>query len=313
MIPINPKFGFTAMNPDDENVPTEEEIAKQKEKQVVGDILAVGEFGKISIGDVKAGTLEWHTIAGGDNIFSMYSFIKTIIPLSAIWIFFLMLYMLIPHTKIPFKAAAIGSAITGVILLLFIWAFGIYLRSFATSTMVVYRALAAVPIFLLVVYCLSIIMLFGAEITATLHYKDRYNSNRHPFDDGEDDVKYTFYTSIKYLVLIYGHQSKAKSFLAANDIKSSLEISTLEFDALTEKLVTDKFIVRVEGGFIAPCIMPDAISLFDLYDKISHESYDLPGFADKKGFVIKISEQLKEVNNFSKQTLSKIKFSELLI
>ena len=59
--------------------------------------------------------------------------------------------------------------------------------------------------------------------------------------------------------------------------------------------------------------MPDAISLFDLYDKISHESYDLPGFADKKGFVIKISEQLKEVNNFSKQTLSKIKFSELLI
>ncbi|MBK9501031.1 MAG: YihY/virulence factor BrkB family protein [Leptospiraceae bacterium] len=224
-----------------------------------------------------------------------------------------MLYMLIPHTKIPFKAAAIGSAITGVILLLFIWAFGIYLRSFATSTMVVYRALAAVPIFLLVVYCLSIIMLFGAEITATLHYRDRYNSNRHPFDDGEDDVKYTFYTSIKYLVLLYAHQNKAKSFLAANDIKSSLEISTLEFDALTEKLVRDKFIVRVEGGFIAPCIMPDAISLFDLYDKISHESYDLPGFADKKGFVIKISEQLKEVNNFSKQTLSKIKFSELLV
>ena len=115
------------------------------------------------------------------------------------------------------------------------------------------------------------------------------------------------------MVLLYAHQNKAKSFLAANDIKSSLEISTLEFDALTEKLVRDKFIVRVEGGFIAPCIMPDAISLFDLYDKISHESYDLPGFADKKGFVIKISEQLKEVNNFSKQTLSKIKFSELLV
>ncbi|HNN81518.1 MAG TPA: YhjD/YihY/BrkB family envelope integrity protein, partial [Leptospiraceae bacterium] len=155
MIPINPKFGFTAMNPEDESVPTEEEIAKQKEKQTVGDILAVGEFGKISIGDVKDGTLEWHTIAGGDNIFSLYSFIKTVIPLSAIWIFFMMLYTLIPNTKVPLKASAIGAALTGFILLSFFWAFGIYLRSFATSTMVIYRALAAVPIFLLVVYCFS--------------------------------------------------------------------------------------------------------------------------------------------------------------
>lgn len=313
MIPINPKFGFNAMNPEDDTLPTEEELAKQKEQQVVGDILAVGEFGKISIGDVKDGALVWHTIAGGDNVFSVYSFIKTIIPLSAIWIFFMMLYMLIPNIKIPFKAAAIGSAITGVILLAFIWGFGIYLRSFATSTMVVYRALAAVPIFLLVVYCFSIIMLFGAEITATLHYRDRYNSNRNPFDDGEEDIKYTFYNSIKYLVLLYTYQSQNKSFLSANEIKSSLEISTLEFEALTEKLVSDKFIARIEGGQIAPCIMPVDLSLYDLYDKISHESYELPGFADKQGFVIKISEQLKEVNNFSKQTLSKIKFSELLV
>lgn len=311
MLPINPKFGFTALNPDDDDLPPEEEL--KKEKKFLGDILAIGEFGKITVGDFKDNVLVWKTISGGDNVFSVYSLVRTVIPLIAIWIFFLVIYMLIPNTKVPFSAAAIGAAITGIILLLFIYSFGIYLRSFATSTMIVYRALAAVPIFLLIVYCLSIIMLFGAEVTATLHYKDRYNSNRHPFDDGEKDIKYTYYNSIKYLVLLYDNQSREKSFLATNILQKNLNLSTLEFDALTEKLVSDKFIVRVEGGQIAPCYMPSDLSLFDLYDKISRESYDLPSFADQKGFVIKINEQLKEVNNFSKQTLSKVKFSELLL
>ena len=313
MIPINPKFGFTAMNPDDENIPTDDEFSKLKEQKVVGDILAVGEFGKISIGDVKNGTLEWHTIAGGDNVLSVYSLIKTLIPLSAIWIFFLMLYMLIPHTRVPFKAAAIGAVITGVILLLFVWSFGIYIRSFATSTMVIYRALAAVPIFLLIVYCFSIIVLFGAEVTATLHYKDRYNSNRNPFEDAEKELKYTFYQCINYLVLVYKYQLKNKNFIEIDKIKKELEISSEDFDLLTEKLVNESFVAKVENGLIAPCITSNELSLYDLFDKVAGESFDIPPAADKEGFVLKIAGNLKEVNNFSKQSLSKLKFSELLV
>lgn len=312
MIPINPKFGFTAMNPEDDTISSEEETAKLKESQVIGDILAIGEFGKISIGDVKNGTLEWYTIAGGDNVFSIYSLIKTIIPLSAIWIFFLMLYMLIPHTRVPFGAAAIGAVITGVILLVFFWSFGIYIRSFATSTMVIYRALAAVPIFLLVVYSFSIIILFGAEITATLQYKDRYNSDRNPFDDGNRNAQFAFYNCIRYLVLVYSYQATNKTFINIDKIKKDLEITSIEFQILTENLIDEMLIARVESGLIAPCVMANDLNLYDVFEKVSKESYDLPTYAKKEGFVVKIAGNLKEINSFSKQNLSKIKFSELI-
>lgn len=155
-------------------------------------------------------------------------------------------------------------------------------------------------------------MLFGAEITATLHYKERYNSSRNPFDDESGDINFTFYNSIQFLVLLYSHQSKNKTFIDANEVKKRLELAPIQFDLIKQKLIDEKFIVKVENELLAPCFMPTDLSLYDIYEKIAHESYNVPYFVNKQGFVIKIAEQLKEISNFSKQTLSNIKFSELL-
>ena len=92
-----------------------------------------------------------------------------------------------------------------------------------------------------------------------------------------------------------------------------MEISSEDFDLLTEKLVNESFVAKVENGLIAPCITSNELSLYDLFDKVAGESFDIPPAADKEGFVLKIAGNLKEVNNFSKQSLSKLKFSELLV
>jgi membrane protein len=312
MLPINPKFGFSALNPEDDDVPNEEELKKQKEQISAGDILAVGEFGKISIGDLKDNQLLWKNITGGDAIFSLYSLINTIIPLFAIWLFFLMLYMLIPNTKVPLKAASSGAALTGIILLIFIYSFGIYIRSFSTSTLIIYRALAAVPIFLLFVYCLSIIMLFGAEITATLHHKERYDSSRNPFEDGEDDLNYSFYYSIHFLILIYEYQKKEKKLIQLSQIKQEVNLTPKLFDSIFEKLIQENIIAKLEDGSITPCRFPSDMDLYTLFLIMTKESLTSPVLKIQKPFIIKIDSKLKSIDSFTKENLQNINFMELL-
>ena len=146
--PINPRFGFKSLNPEEDE--TEDAVKEQEilsQNPVKGDILAVGEFGKISIGELKDDKVVFKGISGGEAIFSLYSILRFTFPLIAIWLFFVMLYTLIPNTKVPIKAAMTGAIVTGVIFLLFLYGFGIYVRSFSGATFMIYRALAADPYF----------------------------------------------------------------------------------------------------------------------------------------------------------------------
>lgn len=311
MLPINPKFGFASLNPDDDDVQEMDEEVKKK-FETAGDVLAVGDFGNISIGEFKEDSIKWKKIAGGDNLFSLYSLINTIIPLLAIWLFFLLLYTLIPHTKVPFKPAMIGAAITGVILLLFVYLYGIYIKSFSSSTLVVYRALAAVPLFLLMIYCLSIIILFGAEITATLHYKYRYVLNSNPFSDDENEIKYNFFNSIKTLVYIYEFQIQKKNFIPKTELKEKLNLSETDFTRVIDKLTEENLVSKTEVQTLAPTRNSNDLNLYELFSLMVNESYSYPPFNEKQKFILKIDSVLKEIDSYTKENLSKIKISELL-
>ncbi|WP_141736372.1 YihY family inner membrane protein [Oligoflexus tunisiensis] len=78
--------------------------------------------------------------------------------------FFFMLYKLVPNRMIPVKHALIGTATSTILLTLAVKFFGIYVTSF-TSYQAFYGALSAVPIFLMWLYIIWFITLFGALIT----------------------------------------------------------------------------------------------------------------------------------------------------
>ncbi|MBF3355305.1 YihY/virulence factor BrkB family protein, partial [Leptospira borgpetersenii serovar Hardjo-bovis] len=122
-------------------------------------ILNIGEYRTISVTESKDQKFATTLITGGDSVFTIYSFLRILFPLSGIWLFFLSLYSLIPNTKVPLKASSVGAAVTGVIFLVFLWGFQVYILSFTETTMIIYKALAAIPIFLLGVYSLSLIVL----------------------------------------------------------------------------------------------------------------------------------------------------------
>lgn len=101
------------------------------------------------------------------EIISAYVPIFIILPIVVTWFFFLILYMTLPNCKVKFRHAALGALIAAILFEGMKALFGLYIRHFS-SDLFIYGALAAIPIFLVWLYCSWILVLFGGVISHLL-------------------------------------------------------------------------------------------------------------------------------------------------
>lgn len=93
--------------------------------------------------------------------------LATLLPFLLSLVGFTLLLMAVPNFPVHRRNAVIGGVVTAVLFELLKRGFGLYIARFG-SYQVVYGALAAVPIFMLWVYLCWMVVLFGAELTASL-------------------------------------------------------------------------------------------------------------------------------------------------
>ncbi|GBF49281.1 ribonuclease BN [Leptospira ryugenii] len=241
-------------------------------------ILGVGEYNKIiRIENDDNGKPIWKKYQGGLRFFSLYTLLKFIVPFFGVWIFFVLLYSIIPNTKVPIKASFLGAAITGLILILFFWGFlNIYITSFTEKTMIIYKALAAIPILLLTIYSVALIILFGAEITATLQFPDRYLLPRHPFESMDTFVKHELYHTIRFLGLVYWEQETKGKLIQTKQIRKDLLLPEADINQIQTRLEQAQLISVSESGGIAPVKLKEQLSLLELYEKTVSVSFSAP-------------------------------------
>lgn len=292
------------------------EIENQNEAESLNEgmlgLVGVGEFNKIiRVEDDSKGQTIWKKYQGGKRFFSLYSIFQILLPLLALWLFFLLIFNIIPNTKVPIKASSIGAAVTGIILIIFFWGFiNIYLTSFTEKTMLVYKALAAIPIALLAIYSISLIILYGAEVTATLQFPDRYLLPKHPFDDIDNNLSYEFYKTIQVLALTYDHQSKKGELIKKSVLRKSLLIPEKDLSEILDKLADAKLIEITEDKRIAPVKLKEQIDLVSLYENTS--SFKLGAPKELAGVIPKLNESLSLVEDKLKEELKKISFKDLI-
>lgn len=89
-----------------------------------------------------------------------------ILPILTTWAVFAALYILIPHTRVHWKAAAIGAAIAAAAWVVVVELFGVYVGNYAGTSL--YGALALVPLALSALWIAWLIVLLGLEIVYTL-------------------------------------------------------------------------------------------------------------------------------------------------
>ncbi|TGL99685.1 YhjD/YihY/BrkB family envelope integrity protein [Leptospira jelokensis] len=290
------------------------EIENQNEAESPNEgmlgIVGVGEFNKIiRVEENEKGETIWKKYQGGKRFFSLYSIFQILLPLLSLWLFFLLIFTIIPNTKVPLKASSIGAAVTGLILILFFWGFiNIYLTSFTEKTMLVYKALAAIPIALLAIYSISLIILYGAEVTATLQFPDRYLLPKHPFDDIDSTLSYEFYKILQVLTLTYSHQENKGELIKLSQLRKSLLLPEKDLSQILDLLTDANLIQITEEKRITPVKLKSQIDLVSVYESTS--SFKLGAPKEIASLSPKLNDSLTKLEEKWKDELRKTSFSD---
>jgi membrane protein len=92
-----------------------------------------------------------------------------VVPVAVTTVAFFLIYRIIPHRHVPWRHALVGAALAAVLFEAGKDIFTLYV-SLAPTYNLVYGAFAAVPIFLIWIYLSWMVILLGAEITASAAY-----------------------------------------------------------------------------------------------------------------------------------------------
>ena len=160
-----------------------------------------GDSGLLMAKDAKG---KWKGEKGMGFIVYLINFVG---PFLFVWLAFLLVYMLLPNTKVPFKPAAIGASLTGAIWVSFILGFIVYVKSFANGTFAIYGALAAFPIFLLMVYTSAVIILYGAEVSYMIMHLETWMRKKRMRGTVND---LSVYAGLRIIFHIYSKFEKGK-------------------------------------------------------------------------------------------------------
>ncbi len=237
-------------------------ISDNKSMWVIGDMGMV----KQSAENGKT----WDGIEGGNFVVYLLNFIT---PFISIWLLFLLIYIGLPNMKIPFKSGAIGAAFTSLVWVMFLLLYNIYVKSFAKGTFAIYGALAAIPLFLLLVYLSSLIILYGAEVSYTLMHPHTYLKLKKTLK--EEKEIHLFY-GIAILYQIYNKFEIGKGSTTRKDLLKVTSNREEEINHFVDIFKNEKLIIETEEENLIPANSSKNIIISDIISLIHDVSLIVP-------------------------------------
>lgn len=124
-------------------------------------------LGPVIIGASIALSSYLFTVFQEDGSLSFVQRILSVMPFMLTWLTFAGVYTLVPHQRVSFRYALIGAFIATILFSFGTDLFRLYITNFP-SQQIIYGALAVIPILFVWIYYTWLIVLIGAEVTATL-------------------------------------------------------------------------------------------------------------------------------------------------
>lgn len=100
----------------------------------------------------------------------VFSVLRTVLPVIAIFIVFTLLYTMAPNVKIKMKSVLPGALFATVIWILGTLAFGFYVSNFGNYSKT-YGSIGGVIVLMLWLYITGFILILGAEVNAIFHHR----------------------------------------------------------------------------------------------------------------------------------------------
>lgn len=228
-------------------------------------LMIAGSSGMLQITEDEG--LTWLGKSGKTVSFYVLNFLA---PFVVIWLLFLLVYIAMPNTSVSFKAASLGAAFTGSLWVAFIFFFIIYVKAFANGTFAIYGALAAFPIFLLMVYTSIIIILLGAEVSYTIMHPFSYkNLKKKKLTHDEISV----INGLRILHLVYNKFEDGKGKTHYDDLVKLCSYNNRECEFFIDLFKENKLLLEQDNNNYLPANSSANISLANVVNMIQQLSF----------------------------------------
>ncbi len=267
------------------------------------DVWAVGNGGTIQ--HSASGSHKWSGKSGKSIVNMAVNFFA---PFLFIWLLFVLSYTTIPNTKVPFRFSAIGAAFTGTVWVIFILLFIYYIKAFAKGTFAIYGALAAFPLFLLMVYASALIILYGAEVSYTLMHPESYKSLKNTF---QGIKKVNLFYGLAILHHIYIKFESGNGSSTYTEIMKKIKFNAADLDYFI-KLFTDSGYISTDSkGDLLPTGPSVNMKLMDIFDTIHESEMHLPPSAKKNNARANIKEIFDKLTDARHKVLGEMTLKDL--
>jgi len=126
-------------------------------------------LGPVLIGSGLAATSYFISLSqfADEYVSGVQNFVLWFVPIVTSFVFFVLMYQLVPNRQVKFRYAAFGAVIAALLFELSKQLFSLYITFFPTYQ-AIYGALATIPILIVWIYLSWLIVLIGAVLTVSL-------------------------------------------------------------------------------------------------------------------------------------------------
>ena len=159
-----------------------------------------------------------HTIIGyiGPFVASLIRFS----PYFMMWLLFMLVYLIMPNTKVKFGAALLAGIVAGTLFQLVQWAY-VYFQVGVSRYNAIYGSFAALPLFMIWVQISWLIVLFGAELSFAYQ-----NVKHYEFEADTENISLSIYKKVMVLIaaVIIKRFEKGEKPLKSTELSDQLRL-----------------------------------------------------------------------------------------
>jgi membrane protein len=172
------------------------------------------------------------------------SFLVQFSPYFLTWLTLTVLFIIMPNTKVKFRAGVVAGIISGTILQLLLWVY--FDLQFGISKLgTIYGSFAAIPLFIMLLQSSWIIVLLGAEISFA-----NQNISRYEFESEALNISHHQKRALTLMImnLIVTNFAKGEKPLGSESISAILKIPVRLVRDIVQDLNTMHLVSNVHGA-----------------------------------------------------------------
>jgi membrane protein len=242
---------------------------------------------------------------------SVIFFLLNLMPYLSIWVLLVILYLVMPNTRVPLHSAFAGGVVAGTIFQVVQWVY-IRFQIGVASYGAIYGSFAALPLFLVWLQLSWTIVLLGAEIArASEHYETfSFHPDYSHISEGSQKI-----LMLRIFHLVVKRFAQGEKPLTTHQIAHALEIPILLVRQHLSEMTDAGLVVETAPGNSHEIAFQPGRSIeyvtiqqaLDLYEKRGETRLPMP--ASEGGE--KISNLLKEISEAIEKSPANVKVKEI--